>query len=135
MGTTEETDATEIDALADRIFAAIEAGDAGSVAACWADDVEVWHNTDGITQTKAENLATLGWMVANTVAREYRDIRRRCHGNGFTQQHVLHLEFADGRSADLPAGLFVEIADGRVTRIDEYLDTAQVAAAFPPPGT
>ena len=46
------------------------------------------------------------------------------------QQHVLHVEFADGRSADLPACLVVQVADERITRLDEYLDNVGVIAAF-----
>jgi ketosteroid isomerase-like protein len=59
-------------------------------------------------------------------------VRRHATPTGFAQQHVLRLTFPDGRTADLPAAIFVEVRDGRVTRIDEYLDTASVAAAFGP---
>jgi ketosteroid isomerase-like protein len=127
-------DPDQIGALADRIFAAIESGDAETVAAIWADDVVVWHNTDGLEQDKAANLRVLSWMAANTTQRSYRDIRRTVVPGGFVQQHVLHVEFADGRTGDLPAALFVQVADERVTRIDEYLDGAGVAALFTPAG-
>ena len=43
---------------------------------------------------------------------------------------MLRLTFDDGRVADLPAAIFVELRDGRISRIDEYLDSAHVAAAF-----
>jgi uncharacterized protein len=122
--------AAEVDAFADRVFAAIEAGDVDAVASMWADDIAVWHNTDQVEQSKAANLRTLDWMVANTVARSYRAIRRTALPDGFVQQHVLHLEFDDGRGVDLPAALFVRIAEGRVTRIDEYLDGAAIAHIF-----
>jgi ketosteroid isomerase-like protein len=118
--------------LAARIFAAIEAGDVDTVAALWDEGIAVWHNTDGIEQTKTENLRTLAWMARTTASRSYREVRRHETPIGFAQQHVLHLTFPDGRVADLPAALFVEVRDGRVTRIDEYLDTASVSAAFGP---
>ncbi len=120
----------DTDAFADRVFAAIEAGDVEAVASMWADDIAVWHNTDQIEQSKAANLRTLEWMVAGTASRSYRAVRRTSTTDGFVQQHVLHLELDDGRSVDLPAALFVRIAGGRVTRIDEYLDGAAIARIF-----
>ena len=119
-----------IDALADRIFAAIEAADVESIASIWADDVVVWHNTDGIEQERSANLRVLDWMVGSTTLRSYRNIRRTIVAGGFVQQHVLHVELPDGRTADVPAALFVEVDNGRITRIDEYLDGIGIAAAF-----
>lgn len=118
--------------VADQIFAAIEAGDAATVASLYADDVIVWHNNDGAEQTKQQNLRVLDWMVRNTASREYRAVRRFAIDGGFVQQHDLHLEFDDGRTADLTACVVVELAHGMITRIDEYLDGPAAAAAFAP---
>jgi ketosteroid isomerase-like protein len=119
-----------IDALADRIFTAIEVGDTATIKSIWADDVVVWHNTDGIEQDRRTNLRVLDWIVWATTLRSYRNVRRTIVAGGFVQQHVLHVELPDGRTADVPAAVFVEVNDGRVTRIDEYLDGVGVAAAF-----
>ena len=118
------------DEVADAVFGAIEGGDVELLTSLWADDIEVWHSNDGVVQDKAQNLAVLGWMIANTASIEYRDIVRDLTTAGFVQRHVLHLTFADGRAADLPIAIFVSVRDGQVTRIDEYMDSAQVAAAF-----
>ena len=61
------------DEFADAVFGAIEAGNIDAIAGMWADDVEVWHNTDEVVQTKDQNLAVLGWMVDNTASIEYLD--------------------------------------------------------------
>ena len=120
----------EINILADRLFAAIEAGDLEAVAACYADDAVIWHNTDQADQHKADNLQVLSWLVGHTAVRSYRDIRRTVIDHGFVQQHSLHLGFDDGRTADLPACLVVAVADELIVRIDEYLDGAAVEATF-----
>ena len=120
----------EINTLADRLFAAIEAGDTEAVAACYADDAVVWHNTDQVDQNKADNLRVLSWVIDHTAVRSYRDIRRTVIDHGFVQQHSLHVGFDDGRTADLPACLVVAVADGLVVRIDEYIDGAAVATTF-----
>ena len=46
-----------IDEFADAVFRAIESG-----------DIAVWHNTDGVAQTKDQNLAVLGWTIENTAS-------------------------------------------------------------------
>jgi len=75
----------------------------------------------------------LHWLVRNTVSRECRAVRRFTIGGGFVQQHDLHLVFDDGRTADLPACVVVEVSNGVITRIDEYLDGPGATAAFAPP--
>jgi ketosteroid isomerase-like protein len=122
----------DIAQLADDVFAAIESKDVDAVAALWADDVEVWHNTDNVTQTKAENLEVMKWMFDNTASLEYRDIVRTATETAFAQRHVLRLTFDDGRVAELPAAIFAEVQHGTIRRIDEYLDSADVSAAFRP---
>ncbi len=109
--------------VADRIFAAIEAGDAATVAEVYADDIVVWHSNDGIEQTKEQNLRVLAWLLRNTTSREYRAIRRHEIAGGFVQQHELHVVLPDGRTADLPACIVAKVTGEQITRIDEYIDS------------
>lgn len=115
----------DIDALADRIFRAIETGDEATVAALWADDVVVWHNFDQKEQTKVQNLATLHWLTTNCSELAYTDVRRDLLPDGFAQQHVLRGKAPNGRPFTVPAMLRVTVSEGLVARIDEYLDSAQ----------
>lgn len=124
------SEARTTDELADAIFDAIERGDVDLIESVWADDVEVWHNNDDLVQNKEQNLAVLAWMIKKTASREYLDIVRDITTSGFAQRHVLRLTFDDGRVRELPAAIFFAVSDGRVKRIDEYLDSAHIAAAF-----
>ena len=117
----------EIDALAETIFAAIEAGDVEAVRGIYADDVTVWHNFDQVDQTRDENLRTLGWMHAHASGLRYTDIRRIVLDHGFVQQHVLRATAPNGTEMAIPAMLHVHCAGGRIVRIEEYLDPAQAA--------
>lgn len=119
----------EIDDLATRFVAAVAAGDVATVEAIYADDATIWHNFDKVDQTRAENLATLAGMHRTLTNIRYEDIRRTIVDDGFFQQHVLRGSTKNG-DLDLPAVLRVYVADGRITRLEEYLDTAQVAAAM-----
>jgi ketosteroid isomerase-like protein len=115
----------EIEDLASRFFAAVSGGDAVTLAALYADDAGIWHNFDGRTQTRDENLATLAGLAAVLQDFRYEEIRRVVIADGFVQQHVLRAT-APGGPLEVPAMMRVHCADGRITRIEEYLDTAQL---------
>lgn len=118
------SDALEI---AERFFRAIEAGDVAAIRAIYAPDAVIWHNNDSREQTVDENMRVLGWVSRNLKNRHYRVTRRVAIPGGFLQQHVLEAETANGPFA-MPACIVVEIRDGRISRLDEYLDSAQTAA-------
>jgi ketosteroid isomerase-like protein len=120
---------TDVDAIADRLFTAIEAGDVDAVTALYADDAVIWHNFDGVEQTPEDNVKVLAWLTAKVTDLRYEDVRRTPLADGFVQQHVLRASTAAGR-LDVPCCLVVRVAEGRITRIDEYLDTAQLAPLF-----
>jgi uncharacterized protein len=112
--------------IAQNFFAAIEAGDISALEALYAPDASIWHNTDGQSQSVSENLKVLRWMVRSTVSRTYRLARRVSIPGGFLQQHVLIVESRQGRY-EMPACIVVEVRDGRIQRLEEYLDSAHVA--------
>ena len=58
----------------------------------------------------------------------YEEIRREVLRDGFLQQHVLRGTAPDGSALEVPAILRVYCHDGVITRLEEYLDTAQVKA-------
>ena len=120
---------TEIEELADRFMNAIAAGDVATVEAIYADDATIWHNFDKLDQSKAENIATLKGLHRSLTNFRYEEIRRTIVPDGYYQQHVLRAAAKNGE-LDLPAALRVYVADGRITRVEEYLDTAQVGAAM-----
>jgi ketosteroid isomerase-like protein len=114
--------------LARRFFDAIEAGDIDAVGACYADDAVIWHNTDGLEQAKAENLEVLANFVQALPVRRYEDRRLIATDDGFVQQHRLVCPRADGSQRELACAIVCRVADGRITRLDEYFDSAQLAA-------
>ena len=124
---------TEADtaAFVARFFDAIEAGDIDAVAACYADDVVVWHNTDRLASDKAENLEVLAGFVKRTPFRRYEDRRVAVFPGGFVQQHVLKSARRDGTPVALHAAIVCAVRDGRIVRLDEYFDSAELAAWRP----
>ena len=120
-------DEAAVRAFAKRFFDAIEQGDVDTVADCYTSDVAVWHNHDGLTQTRDENLAVLRGLVERIGERRYEDRRVEVFPGGFLQQHVLSGVRGDGVRVSLPAALICRLRDGRIARLDEYLDSAHVA--------
>jgi ketosteroid isomerase-like protein len=112
--------------LAVRLFAAIERGDVDAVAELYADDAVIWHNFDNIEQSRELNLVVLAWMTHNVDGLRYDDIRRQHFDGGFLQQHVLRGTTKAGGALEVPSCLVVHVDGGRITRIDEYLDTAHL---------
>ena len=115
-------------ALARRFFDAVEAGDIATVRACYTDDARIWHNTDGLEQTPDENAETLRGFVARIDGRRYLNRRLRTFEGGFVQQHELHGQRKDGVRVVLPCCIVCTVRDGRISRLDEYFDSAHVAA-------
>ncbi len=128
MTESQPNPAADFAAVAQQLFDAIERGDVDALRGLYHVDARIWHNTDGAEQSVDENLRVLRWLVRNTSLRRYEEVRREMLPCGFMQMHVLHLELGPGRSVRIPACLVARVAHGRITRIDEYLDSAQVAA-------
>lgn len=112
-------------AVARRFFAAIERGDLAEVGRIYAPDVVVWHNTDRKTKTREENLAMLAYALENVSRLRYEDVRLEPIAGGFVERHVVRgTEKASGRELVLPAVVVCQVANGRITRLDEYFDSA-----------
>ncbi len=114
--------------VAARLFAAIERGDVDALREIYSPDAKIWHNHDQQTQGRDENLAVLRWVVKNVTGMRYDDVRRQRTDRGFVQQHVLRGRGPSGATLEIHACIVCTVADGRITRLDEYLDSAQITA-------
>lgn len=112
-----------------RFIDAVEAGDLAAVGAIYHPDAVIWHNDDQLEQGVADNLVILGWMAKALPGKRYEQIRRQGWPGGALEQHVLVLPLPGTETVlRIPACLVVAVDDdGRITRLDEYLDSAAVA--------
>ncbi len=115
----------ELLAFGARFSTALEGDNAEAVRKFYAPDARIWHNYDLIEQTVDQNLKVLNWFIKTTTQRRYRVTRRLAIAGGFLQQHVLECVLPDGAEFKMPACAVVLVSDGRITRIEEYLDSAQ----------
>lgn len=118
---------SETRALAQRFFDAVENGDIDVLRSCYAPEAAIWHNTDDAEQSVDDNVETLKGFVQRIANRVYANRRLEVFDGGFVQQHELRGVRADGVAVRLTACIVCAVRDGRITRLDEYFDSAQVA--------
>jgi len=117
--------------IADKLGAAIAARDADAVRSLYDRDIVVWHAMTNEGQTREENVGLLAGVFAISSQLEYKDIRRHDIDGGVVQQHYLSGTFADGKPMpDLHACLVITVANGKITRIDEYFDSPAFAEVW-----
>ena len=112
--------------VAEALFHAIEAGDVEAIRNIYTPETKIWHNNDNIAQSVDENLAVLRWVITNIKGLKYTEVRRQPTPTGFVQQHVLRGHFKEGEIA-LAACIVATVEHGKITRLDEYLDSAHTA--------
>jgi ketosteroid isomerase-like protein len=118
---------SDVRALAKRFFDAVENGDIDTLYGCYAPDAKIWHNTDDAEQSRDDNAVTLKGFVQRISNRVYGKRRLEVFEGGFVQQHELTGVRTDGVAVRLTACIVCAVEDGRITRLDEYFDSAQVA--------
>jgi ketosteroid isomerase-like protein len=89
------------------------------------DDFVMWHNFSRVAMTRAEALGFFHRYFP-TIRLSYHDIRLTPTAAGWVQQHLVNSDTAAGAAVrDMPACMVVTVAGRRISRIDEYIDTAQ----------
>jgi ketosteroid isomerase-like protein len=106
-------------------FAALEAGDIDTLREIYAPDAVIWHNDDLIEQPVEENLKVLQGLHRAVSGLRYDIVRRVQTADGVLQQHVLRGSLRNGAEVELHAAMYLQVRDGRITRIEEYLDSAK----------
>jgi uncharacterized protein len=108
-----------------RFFAALEAGDIDTVREIYAPDALIWHNDDLVEQPVDENLKVLQGLHRAVSGLHYDIVRRVPAADGVLQQHVLRGSLPDGTAVELHAAMYLQVKDGHITRIEEYLDSGK----------
>jgi ketosteroid isomerase-like protein len=108
-----------------RFFAALEAGDVATLREIYSPDAVIWHNDDLAEQPVEENLKVLRGLHRAVSGLHYDVVRRAAVPDGVLQQHVLRGALPDGTEVELHAAMYLQVRGGRITRIEEYLDSGR----------
>ena len=116
---------TEHRALCHALFDALERGDVAAVDACYAPDMALWFNVTGTEMSRADNLTAIAEGTRLHRRRTYDDRIVHTFDDGFLAQYTLGVVLHDGTRRSLSACLVAEVHDGRIVRLDEYLDSGR----------
>lgn len=119
---------SDIRELAKNFFDGIERGDLDAVIGSYAETAAIWHNTDNKEQSPEDNRRTLTGFIRFVPVRRYTNRRLTVFPGGFVHQHDLEGENAAGEQAVVRTCIVCQVANGKITRLDEYMDSAEVAA-------
>jgi uncharacterized protein len=78
-----------------------------------------------LEQSVADNLTVLQGLHRAVSGLRYDITRPAQAGDGVIQQHVLRGALPGGLEFALHAAMYRQVRDGHITRIEEYLDSAQ----------
>lgn len=118
----------DVVATVDKFVEALSTGDAASLDALFTGDAEIWHNYDQISQPASEALAALAGLAQ--LKPRYEIVGRDLVEGVCIQRHLVHIALPSGESAAIPAIQRITVTDSQIRRIDEYMDSAQIAAAM-----
>ena len=113
--------------LADELRGRIEAGDVRGVDALYDDRAIVWRNIDNRELVKKQMLKVIEFLATEVTDLHYEDVRVQATETGYVQQHTLRCVTANGTPVEARACLVVTVENGKVLRLDEYLDSAAMA--------
>ena len=74
-----------------------------------------------------DNLKVLQGLHRAVSGLRYDVVRRAATTDGVLQQHVLRGQLPDGAEVELHAAMYLQVRDGHITRIEEYLDSGKRA--------
>lgn len=108
----------------DHAFSALASGDLDGARACFTADALVWHGFDGVARDVDATMQDWAGLVAAFEERFITDVRRQPTPDGFVQQHLFVMRPNGGARRAWPVCIVVRVVDGRIARLDEYIDRA-----------
>lgn len=108
----------------DRLFGALEGGDAHAARDALTEDALVWHNFDRVEQDRDQAHTDWIGLIERTTDRKATDVHRVSTEDGYVQRHNWVMTFAPGKQMAFAVCVVVTIKDGKIFRLYEYLDRA-----------
>ena len=118
----------EIRELCERFFDAYENKRADILDELYSDDCIIWHNVFGKDTTREDNIAGMRADKGQR-RRTYNDRVINVFHDGFVIQYSLNGVMHDGHVGPaLWICIVGKVRDGKITRIDEYMDSSKFGA-------
>lgn len=111
--------------IVDRFFATMQSCDIATLRECLTEDAVVWHSFDRIAMRPDDVVKSWEGMAMSFTERGVSDVRRQETPSGYVQQHLFVVRMKDGTRKAWPVCIVVRIEDGRIARLDEYIDVSE----------
>jgi ketosteroid isomerase-like protein len=106
----------------DRFFGSMQPCDTAVVRDCLTEDGIVWHSFDKVAMRPDDVVKSWETMAASFTERGVTDVRRQQTPTGYVQQHLFVVRMKDGTRKAWPVCIVVQVAGGKIARLDEYID-------------
>jgi ketosteroid isomerase-like protein len=119
-------DAAALNDLTDRLFDAFVAHDLDTVEEMMAPDAVIIQN--GNRMPFAEARVMIEGLVGILGDHRYEEVRRVIGADAVVEEHQVRSTTPGGHEVDLAACVVVRVnGDGKITSLDEYVDTAPLS--------
>lgn len=115
--------------ILDRFFGSMQPCDTAALRDCLTGDAIVWHSFDRKPMQPDDLVKTWEGMASAYTERGVADVCRQQTPTGYVQQHLFVVRGKDGVRKAWPVCVVVQVRDGKIARLDEYID---LSAAFDP---
>jgi ketosteroid isomerase-like protein len=120
----------DIDGLVDSFITALEGDGTEALTANLAPGAVVWHNHDRSEVDAVANMAGIDMLGKLVGDAKFETVRLAPISDGFVLQFVLRgTVTTSGKPFEMQNAVIITTAEGRITRIDEYVDPT-VGAQF-----
>jgi ketosteroid isomerase-like protein len=117
-----------VNRIMDAFNQAFNSGDPAAAERCFADGAIVWHNIDGIELTVQGMIGGMKTFVHLMPIRRVEVQQRYVLEDICVQQHAIVGHNSRGQAVRLLSCIVCRFAaDGKIERIDEYLDSAALS--------
>ena len=117
----------EIRELCETFFDAYENKRADVLDALYSDDCIIWHNVFGKDTTREDNLEAMRHDTGQR-RRTYDERTINAFPDGFVIQYTLGGVMHSGHKGAMPICIVGRCSNGKITRIDEYMDSSKFEA-------
>lgn len=114
--------------VADKWSAMIANRDVAILSELFYDDAEIWHSSDQKNMNMQDITQAVGGVFSVFKELGLKNINRSFLEEGFVQRHVIVGTHVSGAELNLAACVFVTVKNGRISRLEEYIDPSPLAA-------
>jgi ketosteroid isomerase-like protein len=111
--------------IIDRFFGTMQTCDTAMLCDCLTADAIVWHSYDRVPMQRDDVVKAWDTIATNFTECSVTDVRRQPTPGGYVQQHLFVIRLKDGTRKAWPVCIVVQVREGKIARLDEYIDISE----------